>query len=111
MYRAILWDNDGVLVMTEKWYFEATKRVMQDEGYTLTLDLKMNGNLKILYQEFESLLKNNKTKMYLTKDSLMSEQYFKNTYKNFNKFSEIKEKYDPLKLINSFQSQRLGVKN
>ena len=62
-------------------------------GYTLTLDLKMNRNLKIIYQEFESLLKNYKTKIYLTKDSLMSEQYFKNTYKNFNyssaKFSTI----------------------
>ena len=38
MYKAILWDNDGVLVETEKWYYEATKRVMQDEGYNLTLD-------------------------------------------------------------------------
>jgi hypothetical protein len=55
------------------------------------------------------LLKNYKTKIYLTKDSLMSEQYFKNTYKNFNKFIEIKEKYDPSKLISSFQSRRLGI--
>ena len=38
MYRAILWDNDGVLVETEKWYFEATKLVMEEEGYHLTLD-------------------------------------------------------------------------
>jgi|TARA_B100001964_G_scaffold52654_1_gene59622 FAD/FMN-containing dehydrogenase len=78
-------------------------------GYTLTLDLKMNGNLKDVYREFELLLKNYKTKIYLTKDSLMSEQYFKNTYKNFNKFIEIKEKYDPSKLISSFQSRRLGI--
>ena len=39
----------------------------------------------------------------------MSEQYFRNTYKNLNKFREIKEKYDPFKLINFLQSQRLGV--
>ena len=38
MYKAILWDNDGVLVETEKWYYEATKRVMKGEGYDLTLD-------------------------------------------------------------------------
>ena len=38
MYRAILWDNDGVLVETEKWYYEATKLVMEKEGYHLNLD-------------------------------------------------------------------------
>ena len=38
MHKAILWDNDGVLVETEKWYYEATKRVMKEEGYNLTLD-------------------------------------------------------------------------
>ena len=38
MYRAILWDNDGVLVETEKWYYEATKLVMEQEGYHLTVD-------------------------------------------------------------------------
>ena len=77
-------------------------------GYTLTLDLKMNKDLKKIYQEFELLLQKYKTKVYLTKDSFMSKKYFKNAYKDLNKFKEIKEKYDPLKLINSFQSQRLG---
>ena len=38
MYRAILWDNDGVLVDTEKWYYEATKLVMKKEGYHLKID-------------------------------------------------------------------------
>ena len=38
MYRAILWDNDGVLVDTEKWYYEATKLVMNKEGYHLKID-------------------------------------------------------------------------
>ena len=65
-------------------------------------------DLKKIYQEFELLLQKYKTKVYLTKDSFMSKKYFKNAYKNLNKFKEIKEKYDPLKLINSFQSQRLG---
>jgi len=77
-------------------------------GYTLTLDFKMNKDLKKIYQEFELLLQKYKTKVYLTKDSFMSKKYFKNAYKDLNKFKEIKEKYDPLKLINSFQSQRLG---
>ena len=41
-------------------------------GYTLTLDLKMNKDLKKIYQEFELLLQKYKTKVYLTKDSFMS---------------------------------------
>ena len=46
MYKAILWDNDGVLVDTERWYYEATKRVMKEEGYNLTLDIYRKTFLK-----------------------------------------------------------------
>ena len=46
---------------------------------------------------------------YKTKDSFMSEQYFKKTYSNYSKFKKIKNKYDPLNLINSFQSHRIGI--
>ena len=79
------------------------------KGYTFTLDLKMTKKLNKVYQEFEDLLKNHRTKIYLTKDSFMSEQYFKKTYNNYNKFKEIKNKHDPLNLINSFQSRRIGI--
>lgn len=34
--KAIFWDNDGVLVDTEKYYFEATYRVMKKVGYELS---------------------------------------------------------------------------
>jgi len=27
--RFLLWDHDGVLVDTERWYFEATRAVLQ----------------------------------------------------------------------------------
>ena len=80
-----------------------------DKGYTLTLDLKMHKDLQSIYQNFEVLLKKYKTKVYLTKDSFMSKKYFKETYKNLDKFVEIKEQYDPLKLIESHQSKRLGL--
>ena len=63
-----------------------------------------------IYLEFEDLLKNYKTKIYLTKDTFMSEQYFKKTYNNYDKFKEIKNKYDPLNLINSFQSIQKNIK-
>lgn len=38
MKSFILWDHDGVLVETEPWYFEATRRNLLDLGVTLRLD-------------------------------------------------------------------------
>ena len=58
MYKAILWDNDGILVETEKWYFEATKKIMEKEGYKLTLDT---------YREY--FLKNNNGAWHLLKNT------------------------------------------
>ena len=78
------------------------------KGYTLTLDLKMSKDLKKIYAEFELLLASYNIKVYLTKDSFMSKKFFENTYKELDKFKEIKKKYDPLDLIKSFQSKRLG---
>jgi HAD superfamily hydrolase (TIGR01509 family) len=34
--KAILWDNDGVLVDTEELYFKATQRILADVGIPLT---------------------------------------------------------------------------
>ncbi len=39
MLKAILWDNDGVLVDTEGLYFEATRSVMAPAGFELTHEL------------------------------------------------------------------------
>ena len=36
MIRAIFWDNDGVLVDTEKLYFQATRELLQKAGVELT---------------------------------------------------------------------------
>ena len=69
----------------------------------------MNKDLKNIYEEFELLLSKYKTKIYLTKDSFMSKKYFEDTYKDLNKFKEIKKRYDPLNIIKSLQSKRLGL--
>lgn len=39
MLKAILWDNDGVLVDTEELYFRATRDVLSKAGVDLTRDL------------------------------------------------------------------------
>ncbi len=36
MIKAILWDNDGVLVDTEHLYFRATREVLSSIGFELT---------------------------------------------------------------------------
>ena len=36
MIRAVFWDNDGVLVDTEKLYFQATRELLEKVGVTLT---------------------------------------------------------------------------
>lgn len=38
-YAVILWDNDGVLVDTERWYLEATREVFASVGIALTAEL------------------------------------------------------------------------
>ncbi len=46
MVKAILWDNDGVLVDTEELYFRATQNVLAKVGIDLTRDLFIQISLK-----------------------------------------------------------------
>ncbi len=34
--KAIFWDNDGILVDTEKYYFEANRQILKEAGFELT---------------------------------------------------------------------------
>ena len=46
MIRAVFWDNDGVLVDTEKLYFQATRELLEKAGVTLTEALFQRISLK-----------------------------------------------------------------
>ena len=46
MIRAVLWDNDGVLVDTEELYFKATREVLAEIGVDLTTELFIQISLK-----------------------------------------------------------------
>ncbi len=46
MKKFILFDNDGVLVETEKWYFEANKKSLAILGLNLTMDFYQNIMIK-----------------------------------------------------------------
>ncbi|MCF7849826.1 MAG: HAD family phosphatase [Kiritimatiellales bacterium] len=39
MYKYLLWDHDGVIVDTEKWYFRANRDVLASLGFELTQEM------------------------------------------------------------------------
>ncbi len=46
MFKAIFWDNDGVLVQTEQLYFDAAKEILDPLGITISMEWYMAENLK-----------------------------------------------------------------
>ena len=80
-----------------------------ENGYTITFDIKNNSNLKTFYNELEKILIKMNAKIYLTKDALMTKEYFQKTYLNINKFIRYKKIYDPKCKFTSYQSKRLGI--
>lgn len=63
--KAILWDNDGVLVDTENLFFEATKKTLASFGFDLTREL---------FVEY-SLIKGSGFKEYLSEFNFDTAQY------------------------------------
>ena len=68
MLKAILWDNDGVLVDTEKYYFKATKELFKKYGAELTKE-----------DYFEYYLKQNTGAWHLLGDLAGDENKLKET--------------------------------
>ncbi len=48
MFKAILWDNDGVLVDTEGLYFQATRETIASVGVELTVDEELGSLREVL---------------------------------------------------------------
>jgi len=53
MFKAIFWDNDGVLVNTEPLYFKACRKALGEAGIELTEDFYMNDHLKTNRSTFD----------------------------------------------------------
>ena len=103
MYKSILWDNDGILVNTEEWYYQATKKVMNEHGFNLTLDI---------YNE--TFLKNNQGAWHLINDidkNIIPNLRAKRNkiYSNFLKTEDIfiKDASKVLKLL--FKKYKMGI--
>ena len=81
-----------------------------DEGWTLTTDIpncipKINKILNLLDKEIAK----SGGKIYLTKDSMQSENIFKNTYPYLNNWREVKKELDPEFKFISDISKRLKI--
>ena len=104
--------NQVSFVSTLKKMGKKNKNLLSfpENGYTITFDIKNNSNLKIFYNELEKILIKMNAKIYLTKDALMTKEYFQKTYSNINKFIKYKKIYDPKFKFISYQSKRLDIK-
>lgn len=78
-------------------------------GYTLALDFKMTMLTKDLLLGLDEMILAMGGRIYLAKDSFMTELTFKRTYQNWEQFQIVREKYDALGKFCSNQSIRLGL--
>jgi hypothetical protein len=79
------------------------------EGYTLALDFKMSEEAVQLIRLLDSMVVEMGGRIYLTKDSLMTEASFKRTYPQWEQFEEVRAKYGAIGKFASSQSKRLGL--
>lgn len=79
------------------------------EGYTLSLDFKVNQDVFLLLMELDKLVLKHGGRLYLPKDARMSATTFKEGYPRFDEFEEIRAKYGAIGKFASAQSKRLGL--
>ncbi len=78
-------------------------------GYTLALDFKYEATLLPLLDELDRIVLDHGGRLYLAKDARMSEEVFKASYPNWERFVAIKNEIDPKNRFASLQSNRLGL--
>ena len=79
------------------------------EGYTLAVDFKMDSGLLELLNELDAMVLDHGGRLYLAKDSRMSENTFKRGYLRWEQFQEVRERYGALGKFASDQSRRIGL--
>ena len=78
-------------------------------GYTLSIDFKISTNLFKLLDYLDEIVIDFGGRIYLAKDSRMSEITFKKSYQDWETFKKVRIKYGAKKYISSSQSVRLGL--
>lgn len=78
-------------------------------GYTLALDFKFDRNLLPLLEQLDDVVLDHGGRLYLAKDARMNAKVFRAGYPQWQKFAEIKLKFDPDCVFASLQSDRIGL--
>ena len=101
----------GSFLTVLKKFGEANENLLSfpESGYTLTLDFKNEPALFPLLEELDRIVLAHGGRLYLAKDARMSEEVFKASYPNWERFMSIKNKVDPDNRFASLQSNRLGL--
>ena len=96
---------------TLKEYGEGNKNFLSfgEKGLSITLDIPLKNSFSKVYEEFEKKFSNEYIKVYLAKDSFMSQTFFKNTYSKLNDFIELQKRINSKSTFKSKLSQRLGL--
>lgn len=96
---------------TLKEYGKGNKNLLSfgEKGISITLDISLRRNFSDVYKGFEKKFGNEDIKVYLAKDSFMSQAFFKNTYSKLNNFIELQKKFNNNSTFKSKLSQRLGL--
>ena len=79
------------------------------EGYTLALDFKLSSLTIPLLHYLDELVVGMGGRVYLAKDAVMNEHSFKKTYRNWQQFEAVRNKYGAIGKFASTQSKRLGL--
>lgn len=79
------------------------------EGYTLALDFKADEATFQLVRSLDEVVLGYGGRIYLTKDALMTEKTFKQSYSKWQEFEEVRARYSALGKFSSSQSRRLGL--
>lgn len=79
------------------------------EGYTLSLDFKIEKGLFELLDELDGIVLHHGGRLYLAKDARMSGDVFRRGYPLWDRFAAVRERYGADRIFHSLQSQRLGL--
>ncbi len=79
------------------------------EGYTLTLDFKIEPGLFDMLEELDKIILKHGGRIYLTKDVRVSKEVFEKGYPMIEEFRALRKKYGMDKMFQSLQSKRLGL--
>jgi FAD/FMN-containing dehydrogenase len=79
------------------------------EGYTLALDFKLDTEVLRLLGELDNIVIEHGGRLYLCKDSRMSQRMLQLGYPDLDKFVTVRSEYGANTILNSSQSRRLGL--